>query len=240
VQLLVSVRDAEEAGIAVAGGADIVDAKDPAQGALGPVAAPALKAIRAAVPGSLPLSAALGDIATGADVRRALELVTVELAFVKLGFHGVSDPGAVGALLAQAVRGAANLRGRPAVIAVAYADWRKHGSLAPGAFPRLIEAAGAQGLLLDTARKDVALRELVAPDDLRGLGLALARAGLRYALGGSLRPRDLPLAQAAGAGIVGVRGAVCCGGRTGRVELERVWRMREAMREQQWAGGPAG
>jgi uncharacterized protein (UPF0264 family) len=170
VQLLVSVRDAEEAGIAVAGGADIVDAKDPAQGALGPVAAPALKAIRAAVPGSLPLSAALGDIATGADVRRALELVTVELAFVKLGFHGVSDPGAVGALLAQAVRGAANLRGRPAVIAVAYADWRKHGSLAPGAFPRLIEAAGAQGLLLDTARKDVALRELVAPDDLRGLG----------------------------------------------------------------------
>ena len=37
MQLLVSVRSAEEAAAALAGGADLIDAKDPAAGPLGPV-----------------------------------------------------------------------------------------------------------------------------------------------------------------------------------------------------------
>ena len=37
MRLLVSVRSAEEAAAAVMGGADIVDAKEPALGSLGPV-----------------------------------------------------------------------------------------------------------------------------------------------------------------------------------------------------------
>ena len=39
MHLLVSVRSAEEAASALAGGADVIDAKDPAAGTLGPVAA---------------------------------------------------------------------------------------------------------------------------------------------------------------------------------------------------------
>ena len=61
MRLLVSVADAEDARAAVEGGADIVDAKDPAQGALGSVAPATLEAIVHAVDGARPVSAAVGD-----------------------------------------------------------------------------------------------------------------------------------------------------------------------------------
>jgi hypothetical protein len=61
MQLLVSVRSAEEVGPAFAGGADIVDAKEPARGSLGPVDLFVLREINAKVPPCIPLSVALGD-----------------------------------------------------------------------------------------------------------------------------------------------------------------------------------
>jgi uncharacterized protein (UPF0264 family) len=61
MQLLVSVADAADAAAAVDGGADIIDAKDPSRGPLGPVTPSALSAILATVAGRRPVSAALGD-----------------------------------------------------------------------------------------------------------------------------------------------------------------------------------
>lgn len=61
MHLLVSVADAADASAAVEGGADIIDAKDPARGALGPVSPRTLAAIIASVAGRRPVSAALGD-----------------------------------------------------------------------------------------------------------------------------------------------------------------------------------
>ena len=48
MHLLVSVRNAEEAAAALAGGADVIDAKDPAAGALGPVPVQVFREIRTA------------------------------------------------------------------------------------------------------------------------------------------------------------------------------------------------
>ena len=64
MRLLVSVRDASEAEAALAGGADIIDAKEPLNGPLGPVAPDTLAAITAAVAGKTPISVALGDVGT--------------------------------------------------------------------------------------------------------------------------------------------------------------------------------
>ncbi|MFL5577756.1 MAG: (5-formylfuran-3-yl)methyl phosphate synthase, partial [Gemmatimonadaceae bacterium] len=61
MHLLVSVSSAAEAAAALAGGADLVDAKDPSAGALGAVSDGALRGIVAAVSGARPVSAALGD-----------------------------------------------------------------------------------------------------------------------------------------------------------------------------------
>src|SRR5579862_6952688 len=65
MQLLVSVADAADATAAIDGGADIIDAKDPARGPLGPVSAEALAAIIASVDGRRPVSAALDEHTNG-------------------------------------------------------------------------------------------------------------------------------------------------------------------------------
>src|SRR5256886_17539314 len=63
MQLLISVAGPAEARAALSGGADVIDAKDPRRGALGPVPLHRLAAIRAAVAGARPPSAAAGGAA---------------------------------------------------------------------------------------------------------------------------------------------------------------------------------
>jgi hypothetical protein len=231
VRLLISVRNAIEATRAVAGGADIVDAKEPAGGSLGAVAPPLLAAIRDAVPARLDMSAALGDIATAEEQIRALAAVTVPLSFVKLGFRGVADPRRIAALLSHAVDRAARVPGCPGVIAVAYADHRPAESLAPDAFPDLVADAGAEGLLLDTCFKDgPRLFDLIDAAALTGIGRALAAHELLFALGGSLGTAEIRVAGETGAGIFGVRGAACRGGRTGEIDQDLVVELAQAIR----------
>jgi (5-formylfuran-3-yl)methyl phosphate synthase len=219
VRLLISVRDASEAAKAVAGGAEIVDAKEPDRGSVAAVSPAVLQAIRAIVPSRLQLSAALGDVARPEDVAGALARLPVKLSFVKLGFRGVREAGQVETLLAEAVARAALLPDHPAVIAVGYADHLRAGSLAPSCFPALISQAGAQGLLIDTCFKDAgALFDLLSPQELSGIGTELRSDELTFALGGSLRPEHMHAAADTGATVFGVRGAVCRGGRSGTIE----------------------
>src|SRR5439155_15237045 len=120
MQLLVSVSNAAEAAAAIEGGADLIDAKDPRSGALGAVAPDVLRAIYAAVGGSRPVTAALGDAADeDAIERRARAFTAAGAQLVKVGFAGISDIGRVASLLGAAVRGA---DGHGAVVAVFYAD----------------------------------------------------------------------------------------------------------------------
>ncbi|MEX2156382.1 MAG: (5-formylfuran-3-yl)methyl phosphate synthase [Gemmatimonadales bacterium] len=222
MRLLVSVRDVREAQAAVRGGADIVDAKDPRRGALGPVTPRTLADIRAAVPTSIPVSAALGDAVAERVVARAARLAAARgAAYVKVGLRDVSDAGHARALAHWAAQGAAE--GGAELVLVAYADASRVGSLPPLAVPDIAAAAGARGVLLDTAFKDQgSLFDLV---DVARVGrwLAAARAaGLFTALAGSLGEPSLRTALALGADIVGVRGAACDGGRTRRVSVARV------------------
>src|SRR6478609_8313715 len=60
--LLVSVRSAAEARTALAGGADIIDIKEPRRGALGPADPNVWKEIQETVGRRVPVSAALGEL----------------------------------------------------------------------------------------------------------------------------------------------------------------------------------
>ena len=231
MRLLVSVRDASEARAALAGGAEIIDAKEPGAGALGPVAAAMLREIHAAVPAAIPCSAALGDVTSPADVARALGAVDVPLSFVKLGFRGITDPMQVAAVLTAAVAAARGRPGAPQIVAVAYADQAHMQSLAPAAFPALVRAAGVAGLLVDTGGKDGGdLFAHESPDALFALAQQLGEGGAFLALGGSLTLSRFPLALSTGAAIVGVRGAACTGGRNGIVEETRVRQLSDGLK----------
>ena len=61
---LASVTTVAEAELAARCGADIIDCKDPAQGALGALPVRTVTAIRRGVPPSLPVSATIGDLAS--------------------------------------------------------------------------------------------------------------------------------------------------------------------------------
>ena len=238
MRLLVSVASAAEASAALLGGADIIDAKDPLSGALGPVSIDVLREIHVACARARTVTAALGDAADEADVERsARAFSTAGATFVKVGFAGIASAARVESLIAAAVRGAgvagtphrATVRLKPdttdegGVIAVAYADAERVASVS--LFEVLDAAArgGARGVLVDTADKHgPGLRHLVAPDVL-GAWIANAHEhGLLAAVAGKLVADDLPLVRDLGANIAGVRGAACEAGRNGCVVADKV------------------
>jgi uncharacterized protein (UPF0264 family) len=230
MKLLVSVVDAAEARLAVAGGVDVVDVKNPAEGSLGAPAPGVIAAVRAALPANLPLSAALGDLPSlpGTAALAALGAARSGAAYVKLGLWGPSSVEDAVAVL-RAARAAVD--GDTRVVAVAYADAARVPSrpLPPSALVAAAREAGVDGCLLDTAVKDGrGLLEWLAPAALAAFVADAHGAGLEVALAGELRAEDLPVVRATGADIAGVRSAACRDGRrTAAVDPERIARLRE-------------
>jgi uncharacterized protein (UPF0264 family) len=225
VRLLVSVANAAEASAALAGGADLIDAKDPAAGALGVVSPQVFSDIHACVSGERPVTAALGDAADEEEIERVARAFAVAGArLVKVGFAGIASAERAGALTAAAVRGAnSGGNGRCGVVAVAYADADGARTIAPDALVEVAARAGAEGMLLDTADKTgPGLRDLLTSEALATLVTRLHDRGLFVALAGQLSAGDLPFIRDTGADVAGVRGAACDTGRTGHVSADRV------------------
>ncbi len=224
MQLLVSVADASEAHAALLGGADVIDAKDPRQGALGAVRQVVLGTICTAVGAGRPVSAALGDEGPPTLIeRRARAAARRGAAFVKVGFRAAPTVSQARRRAEAARRGAGEREGEGTrVVLVAYADWARAHSLAPEPLVALAADTDAAGVLLDTAFKPAGLFALL---DTRTVGawiVAAHDAGLFACLAGSLGGPDFAAARALGADLVGVRGAACVGGRSGRISRARV------------------
>jgi uncharacterized protein (UPF0264 family) len=228
MQLLVSVSNAAEASAALAGGADVIDAKNPLVGALGAVSLQTLGDIRLTVGGRRPLTAALGDAADEATIERAAHTFACAGAmFIKIGFAGIASHARIADLLTAAVRGAKAASDDCGVVAVWYADADRVFSSAAASLATVAGRSGADGLLLDTADKSgPGLRELVAPERLADWITETHAAGLFVALAGKLTAQDLMFARDAGADIAGVRGAACEGGRAGCVAVDKVRQLR--------------
>jgi uncharacterized protein (UPF0264 family) len=224
MKLLVSVTNAAEAVDAVTGGADLIDAKDPAAGPLGPVTVDVLTQIHAQVAGLRPVSAALGDATDEHSINdAAASFARAGAAFVKVGFAEATKPEKVETLLQAAVFGARIGGELSDVIAVAYADVDRPEGSSAEALIEIAARAGAKGVLVDTADKDgPGLLALVPQDRLTRWVVRAHANGLLAALAGKLTARDLPLVACMGADVAGVRGAACEGGRTGRVSIAKV------------------
>lgn len=226
VKLLVSAANAKDAFEAALGGAEIVDAKDPAAGALGAVSLERFVRMREVVPPAVPVSAALGDaLAPHVAELMAAAFAQAGAAFVKLPVPSVARD--VAAILVPAVRGATGASGNACgVVAALFGDQLPVGrSLDDVA--TAVRDAGADGLLIDTAdKRGQRLTELIPIDTLAAWVRSAQRAGLFAAVAGRLTLDDVEPLRAVHADVVGVRGAVCVGGREGRVARERVtaWR----------------
>jgi len=222
VRLLVSVVSADEVRPALAGGADIIDVKDPGQGALGAPSPRVLSDVVRAVGAAAPVSAALGDLPnlphTAALAARGASLSGAD--YVKVGLRGVTElDGAV-----AIVRAVADAVGpRTAVIAAAYADADALDppALAPFWLPALVHRTGIAGALVDTFVKDGrGLYSWLSDSALVELVARARAAGGSFAIAGQLSRGELRRVHA---DVVGVRSAVCRGGdRQAEIEAELV------------------
>ena len=231
MRLLVSVATPADAAAAVAGGADIIDAKNPAAGPLGAVTMDVLRQIGAAASAQRLVTAALGDaVEEGATERAACAFAAAGAQLVKVGFAGIADASRALVLLRAAVRGAqTGGGGRCGVVAVGYAEGPLIGTLGRDQIIDAAATAGAVGVLLDTALKSgPGLRSLIPAEVVSSWVASAHRHGLTAALAGRLRMEDLRFVRDAGADVAGVRGAACEGGRTGFVDIERVRALRRA------------
>jgi (5-formylfuran-3-yl)methyl phosphate synthase len=234
VKLLVSVVSAAEARAALTGGADIIDVKDPREGALGAPSPRTLAEVVAAVDGAAPVSVALGDLP---DLPHTAALAACGAAacgvdYVKLGLRGVRGldravalvtavadalgAGAAGAGKAGAGRAGAGKAGAvPAVIAAAYADGATADppTFDPALLPELVARTRIAGALIDTLVKDGRGLYGSLPEAMvRALVVSTRAAGGSFGVAGQLRAGQLGRVEA---DIVGVRSAVCRGGDRG-------------------------
>jgi len=232
MQLLVSVRDSAEARSALAGGADIIDAKEPRSGALGAVSLTTFAAIVTAVGSRRPISAAIGDARDEQAAKRdACDYARAGAMFVKIGLCGIASEARVESLIGAAARGAS--AGGGLVVAVAYADYADVAALSPDVILAAALRAGAQGVLLDTARKGGPALFNLLPVPSLAVWVAHARSNRLFAaVAGRLGLDDFAGAAAIGADIVGVRGAACDGGRDGVVSVAKVGELTTALRGQ--------
>lgn len=233
-QLLVSVRNASEALVALAGGCDLLDVKEPARGSLG-MADPAVirEVSRTATSFSrrVPLSAALGETRAWFG-RSDVPPLPDDLRYVKLGTAGLADVADWRSRWTAVRRRFDETAGRPFDwIAVAYADWQRAAAPPPGDVIAAALATNCAGVLFDTFHKDgQTLFDCLSRESLRNTIVDLRARGLLVAVAGGLSEREVPIAALLQPDVVAVRTAACAGGRRdGPVTASAVGRLRELL-----------
>lgn len=203
VRLLASVTSEPEARLAAAHGADIIDCKNPAEGALGALAVSVVAAIRKAVRRDIPVSATIGDLPADPEtvVRAAVEMAATGCDIVKIGFFPGGDAEATIRSLGQ------EIAPQTPLVAVLMAD-------APLdlALVSQLGDAGFAGVMLDTALKDGrTLTDHRTPAVLSRFIADAHAAGLFAGLAGSLRVGQIAELLALAPDVLGFRGALCKG-----------------------------
>ncbi len=233
--LLATVLSAEEAMVAVAAGAGVIDIKNPLEGALGAPAPSIIKAVRAVTPSHIHVSAALGDMPflPGTAALAAVGAAAAGASIVKVGLYGPSDPEETLLLLEAAVGALRDHFPKTVLVAGAYADAPRFGGIDPLEVPECAARAGVAGCLLDTFDKSsgrtlLDLMPLVMIDKFVS---SCRERNLFSALAGSLGSNETVLLLPLMPDYIGYRGALCEGGRTGRLSREKVRQISLALTE---------
>lgn len=233
-----SVRNAHEASLAIEGGADWIDAKDPDRGSLGSVDIDSLREIAAACAAHrnrLQISAALGELVDMPSPHQFVEVETLTLVKVGVAQLGQSI-GDLTQVLASWLEMAPSKPGqnRPGIVLAAYADSAR--ADAPD-IRDVCQAAiqfaerGVVGLLIDTCVKDGSnLLDHAEAKLLRDVVEQSRDAGLMTALAGSLTIQTIPEVAAIRPHIVAVRGAACeSSDRRAWIAAERVAKIKHLL-----------
>ena len=227
-QLLVSVRSASEAEAALAGGADVIDVKDPSRGALGRADDAVVNSVCGAIAGRRPVSAALGELL---DFRGT---APSGVAYVKCGLAGLANDDS----WSRHWSGFREATAPAHAVVVAYADWQC--AQAPPLDHVVAFALRQPGsiLLVDTCCKDKSIQgrratlfDWLPLPWLTNLIRTVHEAKGRIALAGSLGHGEIEQLRGLEPDWIAVRGAACeASDRGAAIERERVRRIKSLLR----------
>jgi uncharacterized protein (UPF0264 family) len=229
--LLVSVRNAAEAITALAGGADVIDVKEPHRGALGAADYETLASVVNAVGNRAIVTAAMGELAESVDANDHAHSIRIPngVSMYKLGLAGcglIPNWQRHWRRVIERLAGLSNAK----PVAVAYADWRTAQSPDPRDVLRSACEIGCPALLVDTQDKSAgSLFDIWPYDGLQLFVREVRSHGLAVVLAGSLIGEAVVDAARLMPDLVAVRTAACDAGRGGTVTLERVRDLRQAI-----------
>jgi uncharacterized protein (UPF0264 family) len=220
--LLVSVRSADEARAAVSGGASFIDVKEPRFGSLGRADVSVWRQVRSAVPVSIPVSVALGELNEWSNLQPGAIPASAwaGIAFRKLGLSAASPDWRERWRDLRQELSSLSPAG-PGWIAVIYSDWQRARSPDPSSvIDTAIEIDDCQGLLIDTWDKSHGTnidRTWERPIQ------RIRKAGRLLALAGALDVDAIVRLRALKPDIFAVRGAACQrGDRLAPIDPDRV------------------
>jgi len=209
-KLLVSVTTVREAEVAAASGADIIDVKNPSEGAMGANFPWVISSIRVRLPG-VPLSATLGDMPEipGTAALAALGAATLKVDYLKVGLLGPRSIASAARLLSSVKRAVGQVDASVKIVAGSYADWKQVGSMHPKDVVKSAAQSSIDGLMLDMMHKsDRSSLDELGGETLTSLVEDAHNAGLSFGLAGGLRLNHLPQIIPLNPDVIGIRRAL--------------------------------
>ena len=210
-QLLVSVTSVKEAQIALQCGVDIIDLKDPDQGALGALPLALITEIVTSVNVKSQserklISATIGDLPMepGLILEHVLALSKTNVDIIKIGFFSdlnvkfTNYQPCLEVLKAVAESGVK-------LIAVLFSEYEY-----PASLMTAIKNAGFYGVMFDTAVKNGAtFLNYHSLDEMKEIANNVQTQGLLFGLAGSLNLQHVTIVKAIAPDYIGFRGGVC-------------------------------
>ncbi len=214
-QLLVSVKNADEAMLALACGVDIIDLKDPDVEALGALGLEDTQQIIRVVGGRVPVSATVGEHHASVDIlmdsiqsRLAMNMDIIKISVSDFFYHNDFIE-KISHVSLKKVK----------LVAVFFADAEGDLDFLPN-----LQQMGFWGAMLDTQNKQKGLLKNWSFTRLQHFVTQCEHCGLRAGLAGSLQPQDVEILSTINATYLGFRGGVCDnsfrGGNLSRIRIE--------------------
>lgn len=221
--MLASVNSLEEALLVQQVKVDIIDLKQPQQGALGALDVQTVREIVLAINHQTPVSATIGDLPMQPELvfNAVQNMAATGVDYVKIGFFPNGNSLATIEKLAILTG-----QGR-ALIAVLFADTQTDLAIVAA-----LKSAGFKGVMLDTMDKKAgSLTQLMTLAELKNFVELAHRFGLLCGLAGSLRLNDIADLLLLHPDYLGFRGALCQQhDRVGQLNTAAINRIQQAMR----------
>ena len=231
-QLLISVTSTKEAQIALECGADIIDLKDPEQGALGALPLELVKEIvtffdAKSEPERKVISATIGDLPMDPELllQHVLALSKTKVDIIKIGFfRDFSDKYTDYQPCLDMLKSVSE--SGVMLIAVLFVE-----SEYPADLVAAIKNAGFYGVMFDTAGKNGAtFLDYFSMDEFKEIANYVQAQGLLFGLAGSLNLQHVAAVKKIAPDYMGFRGGVCVDNqRKSQLVPEKIRAIREVI-----------